>query len=69
LYQQFAITIAISVLLSAFIALTLTPALCALMLKPMKLDENSKGLNKFFYKFNQWFARTTNSYSNGVRKV
>ncbi|WP_224995263.1 efflux RND transporter permease subunit [Cesiribacter sp. SM1] len=68
LYQQFAITIAISVLISAFVALTLTPALCSLMLKPMKVDKNSKGLNKFFYKFNGWFGRTTQSYSRGVRK-
>ncbi|HYG37528.1 MAG TPA: efflux RND transporter permease subunit, partial [Cytophagales bacterium] len=68
LYQQFAITIAISVLLSAFIALTLTPALCSLMLKPMKLDKNSKGINKYFYKFNRWFEKTTISYSRGVRK-
>ncbi|PRY12002.1 HAE1 family hydrophobic/amphiphilic exporter-1 [Pontibacter ummariensis] len=68
LYQQFAITIAISVLISAFVALTLTPALCALMLKPMNVNKNSRGINKFFYWFNNWFARTTESYSHGVRK-
>ncbi|HEY4650535.1 MAG TPA: multidrug efflux RND transporter permease subunit [Pontibacter sp.] len=68
LYQQFAITIAISVLISAFVALTLTPALCALMLKPMNVNRNSRGINKFFYNFNNWFARTTESYSVGVRK-
>lgn len=68
LYQQFAITIAISVLISAFVALTLTPALCSLMLKPMKVNKNSKGLNKFFYLFNRWFGRTTESYSRGVRR-
>ncbi len=68
LYQQFAITIAISVLISAFVALTLTPALCSLMLKPMKVNQQSKGLNKFFYKFNGWFGRTTQSYSRGVRR-
>ncbi len=68
LYQQFAITIAISVLISAFVALTLTPALCSLMLRPMKLNKESKGLNKLFYKFNGWFARTTEKYSVGVRK-
>ncbi|GAB3814729.1 multidrug efflux RND transporter permease subunit [Pontibacter rugosus] len=68
LYQQFAITIAISVLISAFVALTLTPALCSLMLKPMNVNKNSRGINKFFYKFNNWFARTTESYSVGVRK-
>ncbi|MBW3546232.1 MAG: efflux RND transporter permease subunit, partial [Bacteroidetes bacterium] len=67
LYQQFAITIAISVLISAFVALTLTPALCSLMLKPMKVNKESKGLNRFFYKFNGWFGRTTASYSRGVR--
>jgi len=66
LYQQFAITIAVSVLLSAFIALTLTPALCSLMLRPSQLNENSRGVNKAFYKFNQWFDRVTNRYSNGV---
>ncbi|KAA3436969.1 efflux RND transporter permease subunit [Rufibacter hautae] len=68
LYQQFAITIAISVLISAFVALTLTPALCSLMLKPMNVNRESRGLNKFFYKFNNWFARTTESYSGGVRR-
>ncbi len=68
LYQQFAITIAISVLISAFVALTLTPALCSLMLKPTTVNKNSKGLNKFFYNFNNWFNKTTNSYSRGVRQ-
>ena len=67
LYQQFAITIAISVLISAFVALSLTPALCSLFLKPMKLDKESEGLNKWFYQFNRWFARTTYSYSKGVQ--
>ncbi|GAB3580606.1 efflux RND transporter permease subunit [Hymenobacter daeguensis] len=66
LYQQFAITIAISVLISAFVALSLTPALCVLLLKPTKRDENSKGLDKFFFKFNQWFGRVTDKYTNGV---
>lgn len=67
MYQQFAITIAISVLISAFVALSLTPALCVLLLKPSKVNEKGKGLNKFFYKFNLWFERTTRSYTNGVR--
>jgi HAE1 family hydrophobic/amphiphilic exporter-1 len=67
LYQQFAITIAVSVLISAFVALSLTPALCSLLLTPMNLTAESKGLNKFFYKFNQWFARVTQNYSNGVK--
>ena len=68
LYQQFAITIAISVLISAFIALSLTPALCSLFLKPTVVGANSKGLNGLFFKFNEWFQRTTNSYSSGVKR-
>jgi len=66
LYQQFAVTIAISVLISAFVALSLTPALCSMILKPMNIDENSKGLNKFFYYFNRWFKRTNVNYSRQV---
>jgi len=66
LYQQFAITIAISVLISAFVALSLTPALCTLLLKPHKLDKKSKGLDKFFFGFNNWFERVTGKYRNGV---
>lgn len=69
LYQQFAITIAISVLLSAFVALTLTPALCALLLKPMKFSKKSTGINKFFFVFNNWFGRVTSQYSIGVQKA
>jgi HAE1 family hydrophobic/amphiphilic exporter-1 len=68
LYQQFAITIAVSIVLSAFIALSLTPALCTLLLKPHNLDAKAKGLNKFFFKFNTWFDSLTNHYSNGVQK-
>ncbi|MGA8308001.1 MAG: efflux RND transporter permease subunit [Candidatus Acidiferrales bacterium] len=60
LNQQFAITIAISVLISAFNALTLSPALAALMLKPRK---KSKGpLGKFFDWFNKWFGKMTGGY-------
>ena len=68
LYQQFAITIAISVIISAFIALSLTPALCTLMLKPSQPREEAKGLNKLFIRFNDWFQRVTDSYSNGVKR-
>lgn len=69
LYQQFAITIAISVLISAFVALSLTPALCMLLLRPMHIDRDSKGLNKFFYNFNTWFNRTSIRYTKGVRSA
>ncbi|MBS1618736.1 MAG: multidrug efflux RND transporter permease subunit [Bacteroidetes bacterium] len=65
LYQQFAITIAISVLISAFVALSLTPALCTLLLKAH--DPNKKNiLDRFFDAFNNWFNRVTNSYGRGV---
>ena len=66
LYQQFAITIAVSIILSAFIALSLTPALCTLLLKPHHIDDKATGLNKLFFKFNTWFEKITNKYSNGV---
>jgi HAE1 family hydrophobic/amphiphilic exporter-1 len=68
LYQQFAITIAISVILSAFIALSLTPALCTLLLKPTDVKKEARGFNKMFFRFNEWFERVTNRYSNGVQK-
>jgi HAE1 family hydrophobic/amphiphilic exporter-1 len=68
LYQQFAITIAISVIISAFIALSLTPALCTLLLKPTDTSKKAKGLTKWFNKFNAWFDRVTAKYTNGVKK-
>jgi len=67
LYQQFALTIAFSVLISAFLALSLTPALCSIMLRPEKFNKGSKGLNWFFYHFNKWFTRETDRYTKGVR--
>jgi len=67
LYQQFAITIAISVLISAFVALSLTPALCMLLLRPHKVDKKARGLSWVFYKFNQGFHRFTMHYTIGVK--
>ncbi len=67
LYQQFAITIAISVLISAFVALSLTPALCSLFLKPHHISSSSKGLNYFFFRFNNWFNRRTEGYTKNVK--
>jgi len=60
LYQQFAVTIAISVLLSAFNALTLSPALAALLLR--KRTESRGLLRRFFDWFNGVFERATNGY-------
>ena len=67
LYQQFAITIAISVLISAFVALSLTPALCSLFLKPHHLSQSSKGFNYLFFHFNKWFNKRTEGYTKNVR--
>ncbi len=66
LYQQFAITIAISVIISAFVALSLTPALCTLLLRPSH-HEKANWMDKFFNWFNAWFERVTVKYANGVR--
>jgi HAE1 family hydrophobic/amphiphilic exporter-1 len=68
LYQQFAITIAISVMISAFIALSLTPALCTLLLKPTTIVKDAKGINKLFFRFNKWFDKITDRYTEGVKK-
>jgi hydrophobic/amphiphilic exporter-1 (mainly G- bacteria), HAE1 family len=60
LYQQFAVTIAVSVLLSAFNALTLSPALCALLLRPRHARAGL--LERFFSWFNRLFGQVTNAY-------
>ncbi len=60
LYQQFAVTIAVSVILSAFNALTLSPALAALLLRPRQ--ESQGPLRRFFDWFNRVFERATNGY-------
>src|SRR5258705_5478620 len=60
MYQQFAVTIAVSVLISAFNALTLIPALSALLLRPRQ--EMRGPLGVFFRGFNRVFTRATNGY-------
>jgi HAE1 family hydrophobic/amphiphilic exporter-1 len=67
LNKQFAITIAISVLISAFNALTLSPALAAMLLRPRK--KAAGPLGRFFALFNRWFERTTNGYINVSRHL
>jgi len=62
LYQQFAITIAISVLISAFNALTLSPALASLLLKPKTHQDRPNFMGRFFAWFNRFFDRTTARY-------
>jgi hydrophobe/amphiphile efflux-1 (HAE1) family protein len=61
LYRQFAVTISIAVLISGVIALTMTPALCVVVLK-----KAHRGPGKFFTWFNDWFHRVTIRYTDGV---
>ena len=60
LYKQFAVTVAVSVVLSGVVALTLTPALCALLLKAQHTE------SKLFAPFNRLFERFTRSYTSTV---
>ena len=66
LYRQFALTIAVSMALSAFIALSLTPALCSLLMKAHNPNAKKNFLDKFFDAFNNWFDRMQNSYKGAV---
>lgn len=66
MYKQFAITISVSVVLSGIVALTLTPALCALLLKPHSNDYKPA---RFFVWFNWWFGNVTHRYVRVVRAV
>src|ERR671936_613873 len=61
LYRQFAVTIAIAVVISGIVALTLTPSLCVLILK-----REHRAPGRFFTWFNDTFLRTTKAYTNGV---
>jgi hydrophobe/amphiphile efflux-1 (HAE1) family protein len=64
MYRQFAITISVSVAISGFVALTLTPALCALLLRHRHVVRHG-----ILQRFNDWFARMTSRYERGVRFV
>ncbi|HVA57736.1 MAG TPA: multidrug efflux RND transporter permease subunit [Gemmatimonadaceae bacterium] len=65
LFRQFAITIVIAVVLSGLVALTLTPALCSLLLK----ESNETHTTGFFGWFNRGFARATGGYAGAVDRV
>ena len=68
MYQQFAITVAVSTMVSAFVALSLTPALCALLLRPKSADRSGL-LARFFDGFNRIFDRITARYGVGVQQL
>ncbi|WP_027709551.1 efflux RND transporter permease subunit [Zooshikella ganghwensis] len=72
IYRQFSVTIAASMMLSVVVALTLSPALCATLLKPIAKGghTSTKGpLGRFFTWFNQAFNLSANRYRNGVKHV
>nr|WNL65392.1 Multidrug resistance protein MexB [Acinetobacter gerneri] len=66
IYRQFTITMSVSILFSAFLALTLTPALCATMLKPIDKNHVKKGV---FAWFDRSFEKLNNRYEHGLFKV
>jgi hydrophobe/amphiphile efflux-1 (HAE1) family protein len=67
MYKQFAVTVAVSTMFSAVVALTLTPALCALMLKPKSAETDNGMLARFFAAFNRTFDRFTARFGRGVQ--
>ncbi len=66
MFRQFGLTVAISVMFSALVALTLTPALCSLLLKPHSATGHAGMLAGFFGAFNRAFDRMTQAYGRGV---
>ncbi|GAA0860819.1 efflux RND transporter permease subunit [Sphingopyxis soli] len=73
IYRQFSLTLAISIAFSAMLALTLTPALCATLLKPHDEEKRSgpigQWFDRFFARFNGWFGRTTDRYQGRVGRI
>lgn len=68
-YRQFSLTMAISIVISGINALTLTPALCAILLKPHNSDSAKKTfLDRFFKGFNTWFDKVTSGYIRVLTK-
>ncbi|MEJ4045812.1 efflux RND transporter permease subunit [Erwinia sp. SLM-02] len=67
IYRQFTLSMAVSILFSAFLALTLTPALCATMLKPITAESHHKG--RFFSAFNRGFERLSSGYSSWLGRL
>ena len=66
IYRQFSVTLAFSMAFSALMALTLTPALCANLLRPSSHKTEGRGI---FARFNRGFARTTDRYEKGVAAI
>ena len=66
LYRQFSVTIAISVLLSTVVALTLSPVMCSLILKP---TDPNKPKNRIFRAINRWLDLGNNKYVTGIKHI
>ncbi|MBJ9999814.1 efflux RND transporter permease subunit [Erwinia sp. S38] len=67
IYRQFTLSMAVSILFSAFLALTLTPALCATLLKPITPESHHKG--RFFRAFNRGFERMSSGYASWLGRL
>lgn len=71
-YREFGVTMAVSIVISAVNALTLSPALCAMFLKPHKAEETERAKNfigRFHENFNRSFEKITNKYKGGVQWI
>ena len=74
-YKQFAVTIAISTVISAFNSLTLSPALCAILLRPHDAPKDrlaagmDRAFGRFFRWFNGWFTRRSEGYGRGITRL
>lgn len=69
LYKQFALAITVSLTISAVVAMSLSPAVCAMVLKPRKESDAHSLLGRFFGKFNYYLEKITGKYVNQVKNV
>jgi len=69
IYRQFSITIVSAMVLSVLVALILTPALCATMLKPIAKGDHGEGKKGFFGWFNRMFDKSTHHYTDSVGNI
>lgn len=69
LYKQFALSIVVSLSISAVVAMSLSPAVCAMVIKPKDPNGNKGFLGKMFGYFNRWLERTTGKYVKNVKRL
>lgn len=68
-YRQFSLTLAVSIVLSGLVALTLTPALCAVMLRPHQHGQQRGRLGRFFKSFNDWYSGVEGRYAGLLGRI